>query len=655
MRGQPASAPRNVSSVFSPIAPVVPDLVQLAHPEVISAGARNAQRLPERFTVKCNFPGLDEMKPSPNMPCPCGSGRKYKKCHGSQAAASASANASGASVADWLASGARMEAAKQWQQAELHYQQALKLDPGSQSAWIAIGRLAERFGDEETAQQCFEQLVALAPDNAPGHFSLGNIHAKKYDFEAAGQAYRRALELDPSLAGAWCNLGNVEKYLGQFADAQRSYRRAISSTTEPAQRAKQHSNLLLSLHYDGSLSHAAVYQEHRDWADQHARALYPASPSWPNHLDADRRLNIGYVSGGFYESPILAYFLSNVLAHHDKSGFFITAYSSSRAPENPVAALRKNADAWVDIAHLDDDAAAEKIRRDVIDILIDLDGHGPTGRPLIFARKPAPLQVEWLDWFNTSGMDTIDYFLTDPYTTPPDSPQRFSEQPIPLPHCRLCYSPVGSAPPVAPMPALTGAPFTYGSFNRQDKFSPEVLRGWAGILHAVPDSRLLLKNRALQITAVKAWVEKNFARLGIPAERLVLRGPSTHVDMLKQYGDVDVALDTFPYNGGLTTCECLWMGVPIVAIEAERVIGRQTSAMLRLLGLDEWVASSTDDYVRLAVEKSRQQEAVAALRGSLRQRFEQSPLCDAPRFARDLERVYRSMWQRYCAVAGGSS
>ena len=561
------------------------------------------------------------------------------------------AGASPPNVADWMRRGAEMEAAAQLPQAENCYQQALRLEPTSADAWFAMGRLAERGADPETALECYSHLVALHPDHGGGHFALGNVHAALFQFDSARSDYMRALELDPGLAGAWGNLGNIEKYLGRFPEAFACYRRAIEQETDPALRARRHSNLLFALHYDEGLSHEALYRAHAEWADRHARHGYPAPPAPPDAPDALRRLRIGYVSGSFSEMEIMDYFLRGVLAHHDPSQFEICIYSSTRAAEIHTAKLRRLAREWVDIGLMDDATAAKRIRADAIDILVDLDGHNPTGRPLIFAARPAPVQVEWLDWFNTSGMAAIDYILTDPYTTPADSPQRFSEIPIRLPHSRFCYTPVDYAPPVAPMPSLAGTPFTFGSFNRQDKLHPALYRIWAEILHAVPDARLLLKNRALQIAAVRGVVEDGFAKLGIAPDRLLLRGPTAHAEMLGEYADVDVALDTFPYNGGLTTCECLWMGVPIVALEAERMIGRQTSAMLRLLGLDDWVANSPDDYVRLAVDKSRQKEEVGRIRGTLRQRFAESPICDAPRFAHDLESAYRAMWQRHCAAA----
>lgn len=541
-------------------------------------------------------------------------------------------------------------AASKLEQAEQCLQQALGLDPRSADAWYALGSLAERAGDLEAARACYEELVRLHPGHAQGHFSLGNVHAISYDFNSARSAYARALELDPGHQGAWGNLGNVEKYFGRFQEAIRCYRKAIELEQDPAQQVRRHSNLLISLHYDESLSHQALREAHAEWAQRYAQHLYPSQAAWTNAPDAGRMLRIGYVSGNL-ASNIMEHFLRNVLAHHDPAKFRVYLYSSSSAQGDSLEKMRRACQEWIDIRSMDDAAAAERIRADAIDILVDLDGHSPTGRPLIFARKPAPVQVIWLDYFNTSGMDTIDYILTDPYTTPEQSVQLFTEIPERLPHSRFCYAPADYAPAVAGMSCLSGAPFTFGSFNRQDKLHPQLLDTWAEILLAVPDSRLLLKNRALQVGALRQILTDEFARKGIAEDRLLLRGPSSHAQMLSEYGDVDVALDTFPYNGGLTTCECLWMGVPIVALEAERMIGRQTAAFLRLLGMDDWVARSREDYVRLAIEKSRQRERVSQVRIELRQVMASSPLCDAPRFARDLESSYRSIWQRYCEQA----
>ena len=586
------------------------------------------------------------MKHRPNDPCPCGSGRKYKKCHASPVGAMRPAEPFRVTtVAEWLARGKQFEAAGRLQQAEPCYQQALQLAPQSLDAWLALAGLAERAGDLAAARDCYLCLLDFHPAYAAAQFALGNVHARLFAFEAARQAYLHALKLAPNLLGVWGNLGNVEKYLGRFSAAIDCYRHEVEQTQDVGDQARRHSNLLFSLHYDESLSHEALYQAHREWSDRYAQHFLPLTSLSPAPPDAGKLTRIGYVSGSF-DGQIVGHFLQSVLAHHNPEQFSIYLYSSTKTHDACSEVLRRSCHLWVDIAQMDDTQAAQRIAADRIDLLVDLDGHSPTGRPLIFARKPAPVQVEWLDYFNTSGMESIDFFLTDPYTTPTNSPQRFSETPIRLPHSRFCYTPPSEAPPVMPMPCTSvGTPFTFGSFNRQDKLNPVLLRVWADILLAVPDSRLLLKNRALQVVTVREALTDAFVKLGVAPDRLLLREPSRHTEMLAEYGQIDLALDTFPYNGGLTSCECLWMGVPIIALEAERMIGRQTAAMLRLLQMDDWVATSRDDYVRLAVEKSLDRAGVGRLRAVLRQRMAESPLCDAPRFVRDLEAAYREMQQ----------
>ena len=586
------------------------------------------------------------MKIRPNEPCPCGSGKKYKKCHGSPSQAHPP-RGQAPSTEDDLHRGRHLQAAGHLQEAEQLYQAALQVAPTHAEAWFALGGLAEQGGDLEVAEQCYARLLHYHPRHARGYLALGNVQVRTFALDEARESYLRAAEIDPRLPGLWLNLGNLEKYLGRFRQAVACYRRDIGLVADLDDCARRHSNLLTALHYDETLSHEALLQAHVDWAERYARRWYPPEPQWPNARDPDRPLRVGYLSGSF-NGLILGHFLYRVLSRHDSAHYSLYAYSSTRIQDEYTARLRAQCQYWVELAGLDDAAAAERIRADAIDVLVDLDGHSPTGRPLILARRPAPVQVEWLDWFDTTGMAVVDYLLTDPCTTPTDSPQRFAETPWRLPHTRFCYTPPDDAPPVAPPPSQGSRPLTFGSFNRQDKLHPALLECWAEILRALPEARLLLKNRALQSAAVQDALRGAFARLGIDAARVELRGPSPHAELLADYAQVDIALDTFPYNGGLTTCECLWMGVPIVALEAERMIGRQSAAMLRLLGLEDWVAATPDGYVRLAVEKARRPAELPVLRAGLRPRMAASPLCDAPRFTRGLEQAYRAMWRRYC-------
>jgi predicted O-linked N-acetylglucosamine transferase (SPINDLY family) len=267
----------------------------------------------------------------------------------------------------------------------------------------------------------------------------------------------------------------------------------------------------------------------------------------------------------------------------------------------------------------------------------------------VFARKPAPIAITWLGYWNTTGMSTVDYILTDPWTTPVGSPQQFTEEPLPLPDGRLLYAPVSYAPDVSSLPSAGSAIFTFGSFNRFDKLGPELIDCWAEILHRLPESRLIIKNSAIAFPHARDELSRWFTARGIALERIELRTKSPHEVMLAEYNDIDLGLDTFPYNGGLTTCEALWMGVPIVAIEEERMISRQTSSMLRQIGCEDFIAQTHDEYVMLAVRWAKERARLAAVRAALREQMRESSLCDGVRFTRNLEAALRAVWRHYCA------
>jgi predicted O-linked N-acetylglucosamine transferase (SPINDLY family) len=547
-------------------------------------------------------------------------------------------------VSETLAAAQRAVAAGRLPEAQTAYIAALDREPASFDALSGMAQLAELAGDAEAALHYYSTLAMAHPDEARAHFALANFFARQYEFDRAQASYRRTVELDPRAAGAWNNLGNVEKYLGNLKESIACYDRSVACDPE---NATLRSNALISLYYDTSTPHDELFARHTAWAQRHAARFYPHGRTWPNAKDPERVLRIGYVSGSL-DGRVLGHFLRNVLRHHDRAQVVTYAYSCTRHADDITTELAKSFDHWRDIRTLDDDAAAARVEQDAIDILVDLDGHTPDARLLVFARKPAPVAITWLGYWNTTGMTTVDHILTDSHTTPAGSPQRFTEQPLRLPESRFCYAPVAYAPEVAPLPSASRGTFTFGSFNRYDKLGPSLLDGWAAILEQVPASRLVIKNSAIAVPHARAELARQFVARGIAPERIELRARSPHAAMLAEYGDIDLGLDTFPYNGGLTTCEALWMGVPMVAIEEERMISRQTAAMLRLVGGDDFIARTRDEYVALAKHWAQQPGRLAAIRASLRERMRVSALCDGPRFTRNLEHALRAVWRRYC-------
>jgi len=529
--------------------------------------------------------------------------------------------------------------------AQTAYLSVLDQDPSNFDALWGMAEIAERAGDLEVAGHYHSRLSKEHSHEARVFFARGNFFVRQYDFARAQSNYRRALDLDPMVAGAWINLGNVEKYLGNLREAIACYDKAVACDPE---NAAFHSNSLISLYYDASTSHEEMFARHKAWADQHAARFYPHGRTWRNSCDPDRRLRLGYVSEGF-DSRVLGHFVRNVFLHHDRKQVVTYAYSGTRCADELTTELRPSFDYWREIRKQNDNAVVQQIERDEIDILVDLDGHTPDTRLLVFARKPAPVAITWLGYWNTTGMSTVDYILTDPLTTPRGSPQRFTERPLFLPDSRFLYAPVPYAPKVSQLPSTEGSIFTFGSFNRFDKLGPELIDCWAEIMRRVPRSRLVIKNSAIAFPHARKELSRRFKSLGIEPERIDLRAKSPHAAMLAQYNDIDLGLDTFPYNGGLTTCEALWMGVPIVAIEEERMISRQTSSMLRLVGCEDFVAQTRDEYVDLAVHWANQIKKLAIVRACLREKMRASPLCDGARFTQNLEAAMRNVWRHYCS------
>jgi predicted O-linked N-acetylglucosamine transferase (SPINDLY family) len=319
-------------------------------------------------------------------------------------------------------------------------------------------------------------------------------------------------------------------------------------------------------------------------------------------------------------------------------------------PEEVLPELRSAADSWHDIFYLSDEELVALVREMQIDILVDLSGHTAFHRLLAFARRPAPVQAEWIGYFHSSGLSSIDYFITDPFTSPAGSGQRFTETPVYLPHTRFCYGPPAYAPEVGPLPAQKNGYVTFGSFNRLPKLTGEAVNAWSQILRCVPGSRLVIKSGALSEPLVQSRLRARFAQHGVAEECLDLRMGSNHPEMLAEYGDIDIALDTFPFNGGMTTLEALWMGVPVLTIAGDTVVSRQTVSALANIGLAEELAfADAAAYIAGAVALASDGVRLAALRQQLRPRMAASPLRDAAQFTRDLEALYRRMWQAWCA------
>lgn len=507
-----------------------------------------------------------------------------------------------------------------------------------------LGLVALQAGNAAAAAALLLPAAAQSPQDAQTQYNAGVALVLSDRFEEAAEYFRRSLALQPGNGAAWNNLGNILKAFGEVDEAVACLERAMALSPGDAVRQSHH---LICAHYSQSFTHEQLFALHRSWAERHAARFYPAAEPAIDNANPERMLRVGLVSPSF-NGKIVGQFLRGVLPHLRASDLELFAYSATVEKDAVSEELRASVDHWREIGALDDDAAARLIVGERIDILIDLAGHAPGNRLLLFARKPAVLQVSWLDYFDTTGLATVDYLVTDPRTTPPGSPQRFSEKLLYLPETRLCWAPPEFAPEVASPPQAERGHITIGSFNRVDKLNPELLALWARVLARLPEARLVLKGVALAQAEVRRHLAERFAALGVSTERVEWRGPSSHAGLLAQYADLDLALDTTPYNGGATTCDALWMGVPVIALRGERMIARQSAAMLECVGHGELVADSLDQYVELAVALAEDPARLASLRATLRGAMARSPLCDGRRFARDLRAALRQAWRQRC-------
>ncbi|WP_374444298.1 tetratricopeptide repeat protein [Stella sp.] len=507
---------------------------------------------------------------------------------------------------------------------------------------VDLGLALGLVGDRASAIAAELRAVELDPRHAQARYNLAcDLQAENRLAEAIAQ-YRHATRLAPGHVDAWNNLAQALVAAGEIAEGLAAFDRA--ERLAPADAALA-GNRLLALHYDPGRSPAAIAAEHRRWGERHVR---PAPPL--RHLnppDPDRPLRIGFVSPDFCRHPI-GWFVTGPLAHRDRARFHVTAYSSRRAEDDLTAAIRGLVDRWRPVAGLDDGALAAQVRSDGIDILVDLAGHTMGNRLGAFARRPAPVQATWLGWIDTTGHPAIDWCIADRIEAPPGEEDRFTERVIRLEGGAMCYAPPADAPATVAPPLTRGAAPTFGCFNNLSKVNARVVALWARLLAAVPAARLLLKSKALGDPAVAGAMAARFAAHGIDGDRLILEGRSPHGEMLARYGDVDVALDPFPYSGGLTTVEALWMGVPVVTLAGDRMVARQTAGFLDTLGRTEWIAPSGDAYVATAAALVADRAGLSAARAGQRARMAATPLVDGARFTPMLEAAFRAMWQDWC-------
>jgi len=568
-------------------------------------------------------------------------------------------------------------------EASAHYQRALQLRPGFAEAHIHLGHALRDLGRSEEAVTAYRRGLELNPEHAVAQHSLANMLREQGQLDAALAAYRRALELKPDYAVACNDLGGTLAMLRQFDEAVSTLRRALElkpdyaeacnnlggvlvqigqfeeAATLYARAAALHphdpailSNLILVMPLCPACDDQSLLWEQVRWNHLYVEPLRPSRQPHTNDPNLQRRLRIGYVSADF-RSHALSFFIAPLLESHDRAACEIHCYASVPHPDAVTVRLRQAADVWHEVHALSDAQLAQLVREDGIDILVDLAMHTADHRLLVFARRPAPVQVSWLAYPGTTGVETIDYRLTDRHIETLDpGHDGFGGRAMGLPDAWCCYAPIEEFPAVGPLPAARNGTVTFGSLNQFGKVHEELLRSWATLLERVPRARLLIvcpEGQAQDRTRAL------FAKHGITPDRLELVPPCPWADYTCLFGRIDIALDAFPWNGMTTTCHALWMGVPTVTRAGTSAASRGGSSPLQTVGLSEWIGQSEEEYIHIAAERAADLPRLSDLRATLRARMQASPLMDAPRFARNIEAAYRTMWRRWCLLNSSPS
>lgn len=527
------------------------------------------------------------------------------------------------------------------------YDRALELQPRNANGHCARGLVLQGLGRSQEALAAFESAIEQDPRHTAAMVNKSIVLTKSARFNEALGLLEQALAVAPNLVEAHVGRGNVLKTQGRLKEAARAYEQALQ--LDPT-HAIAHSNLLLCLNFDAGVSGDELSVAHRRWGDVHGRDV-PSYVGHTNRRDPDKVLRIGLISADFRRHPV-GYFLESVLAATERSRLQIICYSCNLHDDDLTTRLESRAQAWRSCPDLFDQDLAKAIRSDQIDILIDLAGHTAGNRLTCFALKPAPVQVTWLGYCHSTGLPAMDYILVDPSFSPDCGRRWCTEREVTLPDVRACYSPPGYAPEVVVPPILTRGHATFGSFNNLAKLNEAVIDLWAELLRRTPDAQLMLNWKSLADSAERDHLSRMFGARGIDPGRLRLtKGAANHRGVLAQYGDIDIALDPFPFAGGLTTYEALWMGVPVVTLPDDRPASRQSLGPVSVLGHRQWAARTADDYVRTCEELINDVDGLAALRRTQRDRMRHSPLCDANRFVKHLESALRRVWRRWCERA----
>ena len=509
------------------------------------------------------------------------------------------------------------------------------------NAWLVRGDLAQATG-------AYRQALSIRPDYPVAWSNLGNSLRHAGQAHEAEAACRRAIALDPDFAAAWNNLGNALIEQGRYPEGAPCYAQALAKQPDfPEALHNRGSGSLFNQLFVPLIGDAELTAVHHAWG-----AAYPAprDPTWNNTREPDRVLRVAYLSPDFREHA-MRHFIEPLLANHRASNVEVVCYAQGPGADDHTRRLIAYGHSWNWVHGLSDAELAARITHDRIDLLVDCAGHTRGTRITALAGKPAPIMMSWLGYLGDTGLPAMDYRLTDAWVDPPgadmeaEEKARLHEVPLRIPGGMLAYRPHAAAPDANDLPCLARGAITFGSLNNIQKLNRQIVSDWARLLARVPQSRLLLQSRQLCDSGVVGRIRGMFEAFGIPPTRLDLRPASA--DFLRTYHEIDLALDTWPYGGGATTCDALWMGVPVITRSGTRPAGRLSTSILHTIGRPEWVTETPNAYIVAAIELARKTRALAQIRRELRDQMQTSPLCDEAGFVERVEEVYRLVWTRW--------
>ncbi len=552
------------------------------------------------------------------------------------------------------------------------YQQIIEAVPNHAGALSALGRILKTAGRAQDAVPFLKRALVLTPEDPELRCDWGDALQTLGRLSDAMAEYQRALEIDPSLARAWYSAGCAEGSRKDYADAVACFRRALEMC--PAWPEAQH-NLAQALFKLGQVDEAlelfrqsaaggdprmpqaaiaviipgsqasdnqAVLDARRVWAESQLAPRRTSERSSRHVETGDRPLRVGYISAFFQDhnwmKPVWG-----LINHHDRRRFEVHLFSDAPPSQIQHGYCARSEDRFHDTSGLSNEAFSDAIERVGIDVLVDLNGYSRMQRLPVFARRPAPVIVGWFNMYATTGLSCYDYLIGDEVVIPPEEEQYYCEKIVRVPGSYLTFEVTYSVPRVTDTPCLAKGAITFGCLASQYKITNEVIEAWCGILRQLPDSSLILRNTALGSAGVRKFVHGLFARNDIGPQRVRLDGPANHYQFLETYGEIDIALDTFPYNGGTTTTEAIWQGVPVVTFHGDRWVSRTSASILKAASLDEFVGRTLEDYVSLAVRLANSPERLVDLRRNMRSRLRDSAVCDTQSFARNMERLYTQM------------